>query len=482
MTTATERSARPGIGGGVPLEQGEDRLELDAQVLDRLGRQRAARLRLELPAAPILLDLLARALDRVFLRIEQVLHQHDQLDLAPLVHAVAVPVLGGVQEAELALPVPQHVRLQVGELTHFADRKELLHGMGRAHRQCSGLSSRSIKSATAWLGDFRWKSTSATSRAIGSSTPWRSARVTAERAVFTPSTTAARPASASSRRLPSPSSTPSWWLRDRGPVAVRIRSPIPARPANVAGSAPSATPNRVISASPRVISAARVLWPSPRPSRMPAASAMTFLSAPASSTPSTSVAEYTRKNPVEKTCCTCWATACSRAAATTAVGWRAYTSRANDGPDSTAIGASFGSTSANTHDDLGPTHRGREVTVGGKAGSECRARQEHVVQVLPIHALHHFGFTGPKRDGGEVPLTGEQVGERGAPRPSAHHGDLHPALPPDPISLTQPGPFSCETDSPSPPASARCCADACRRSAPPGPRPPSTYRAGRGPC
>src|SRR3989449_4792387 len=352
MTTATERSARPGIGGGVPLEKGEDRLELHAQVLDRLGRQRAARLRLELPAAPILLDLLARALDRVFLRIEQVLHQHDQLDLAPLVHAVAGPVLGGVQEAELALPVPQHVRLQVGELTHFADRKELLHGMGGAHRQCSGLSSRSIKSATAWLGDFRWKRTSATSRAIGSSTPCRSASVTAERAVFTPSTTAARPASASSRRFPSPSSTPSWWVRDRGPVAVRMRSPIPASPANVAGSAPSATPNRVISASPRVISAARVLWPIPSPSKMPAARAMTFLSAPASSTPSTSVAEYTRKNPVENTCCTCWATACSRAAATTAVGWRAYTSRANDGPERTAIGVSFGSASANTHDGV----------------------------------------------------------------------------------------------------------------------------------
>src|SRR2546430_13108238 len=37
------------------------------------------------------------------------------------------------------------------------------------------------------------------------------------------------------------------WLRDKGPVAVRMRSPIPARPANVAGSAPSATPSRVIS-------------------------------------------------------------------------------------------------------------------------------------------------------------------------------------------------------------------------------------------
>src|SRR5256885_154906 len=352
MTTATARSARPGIGRRVPLENSEDRLELGTQILDRLGRERPARLRLELPAAPILLDLLARPLDRVFLGVEQVLDEHDQLDLAPLVHPVAGTVLGGIQEAELAFPVPQHVRLQVRQLTHFADREELLHRMGSAHRQCSGLSSRSIRAKTASLGDLWLKRTSATSRAIGNSTPCRSASVTAERAVFTPSTTAARPASASSRRFPSPSSTPSWWLRDRGPVAVRMRSPIPASPANVDGSAPSATPNRVISASPRVISAARVLWPIPSPSRMPAARAMTFLSAPASSTPSMSVAEYTRKNPVENTCWTRWATVCSRAAATTAVGWRAYTSRANEGPDNTAIGVSLGRTSANTHEGV----------------------------------------------------------------------------------------------------------------------------------
>src|SRR3989442_11428415 len=110
MTTATERSARPGIGGGVPLEKGEDRLELHAQVLDRLGRQRAARLRLELPAPPILLDLLARALDRVFLRIEQVLHYHDQLDLAPLVHAVPCPHLDGVEQSELPVSAPHPLR------------------------------------------------------------------------------------------------------------------------------------------------------------------------------------------------------------------------------------------------------------------------------------------------------------------------------------------------------------------------------------
>ena len=53
--------------------------------------------------------------------------------------------------------------------------------------------------------------------------------------------------------------------------------------------APSATPSRVISASPRVISAARELNPSPSPSAMPVATAMTFLSAPPSSTPVTSL-------------------------------------------------------------------------------------------------------------------------------------------------------------------------------------------------
>ena len=41
------------------------------------------------------------------------------------------------------------------------------------------------------------------------------------------------------------------------------RSPMPARPAKVSGLAPRATPSRVISASPRVISAARGLCPSP---------------------------------------------------------------------------------------------------------------------------------------------------------------------------------------------------------------------------
>src|SRR5205085_2378254 len=212
MTTDTPRrgggSARPGTRRGAPFEDGEDRLDARAQVFDGLRRERAARLRLELTRAAILLDLLARALDGVLLRVEQVLDQHDQLDLAPLVHTVAGAVLGGVQEAELAFPIAQHVRFEIGELTHLADRKELLDGMRCAHRHCSALRSRSIRSATALPGDLPWNNTWATSRAIGSSTPWRSASVTAERAVFTPSATLARPANASSSRLPLPSSTP----------------------------------------------------------------------------------------------------------------------------------------------------------------------------------------------------------------------------------------------------------------------------------
>src|SRR5438445_12785633 len=274
---------------GTAVEDGEHRLQLGAQVAHRLGRQRPPGFRLQLPTAAVLLDLLACPLDRVLLGVQQVLDEHDQLELTPLVHAVAGAVLGGVQEAELAFPVAQHVRLQVRELADLADGEELLHGMGSAHRHCSALRSRSIRSAMASRGALPSNRIAATSREIGSSTSWRSASATAARAVRTPSATLWRPACACSSVLPCPSSTPRLRLRDRAPVAVRMRSPMPARPANVSGSAPSATPSRVISASPRVISAARGLWPMPSPSTMPAARAITFFSAPPSSTPRTSV-------------------------------------------------------------------------------------------------------------------------------------------------------------------------------------------------
>src|SRR2546422_2252682 len=163
MTTATgpppppppPPSARPGIGRGRSLEDRENRLELATQVLHRLRGERAPCLGLELTRAAVLLDLLTRPFDRVFLGIQQVLHQHDQLDLAPLIHPVPRAVFRGVQEAELALPIAQHVRLQIGVLADLADREALLDWVRDAHRppppplHCSAFSSRSIRSATA---------------------------------------------------------------------------------------------------------------------------------------------------------------------------------------------------------------------------------------------------------------------------------------------------------------------------------------------
>src|SRR3989441_99218 len=195
MTTAMPPSARPGIRRGGPLEQGEDRFQLQTEVLDRLGRQSAPRLRLQLARATVLLDLLARPLDRVFLRVQEVLHQHDQLDLASLVHPVARPVLGRVEEAELTLPVPQHVGLQVGELADLADREELLDRIWDAHSpppppppppHCSAFSPRSLRAPPPWRGGFPPNNTPATRSALRDPTPCRAAAGTPPRAVVAP--------------------------------------------------------------------------------------------------------------------------------------------------------------------------------------------------------------------------------------------------------------------------------------------------------
>ena len=104
-------------------------------------------------------------------------------------------------------------------------------------------------------------------------------------ALRTPSATWPRSARMRASALPPASSTPTVRLRDRSPVAVSTRSPSPDRPMKVSASAPRATPSRVISARPRVTSAARALRPRPMPSAMPVAIASTFLTAPPTSTP-----------------------------------------------------------------------------------------------------------------------------------------------------------------------------------------------------
>ena len=70
---------------------------------------------------------------------------------------------------------------------------------------------------------------------------------------------------ASSTVRPRPRCSPKVRLRDSGDEQVATRSPRPASPANVGGSAPSARPSRAVSASPRVISDAWVLSPKPMP-------------------------------------------------------------------------------------------------------------------------------------------------------------------------------------------------------------------------
>ncbi len=89
--------------------------------------------------------LLSRPIDRVLLRVQQVLHELDQLHFAPLVHAVPRPVFGGIQEAELTFPVTEDVRLQVCQLADLANGEELLHRIV-THWSCSARSSRAISS------------------------------------------------------------------------------------------------------------------------------------------------------------------------------------------------------------------------------------------------------------------------------------------------------------------------------------------------
>src|SRR5439155_22387028 len=105
-----------------------------------------------------------------------------------------------------------------------------------------------------------------------------------------------------------------------GELQVATRSPSPARPANVIGSAPSAAPNRAVSASPRVISEARVLSPKPIPAAIPTASAITFFTAPPSSQPTTSPLVYGRRYGVVQACWTAAALAWSTQATTVAAG------------------------------------------------------------------------------------------------------------------------------------------------------------------
>src|SRR5687768_10968236 len=189
------------------------------------------------------------------------LDQLDQLDLPSLIDAIARPVLRGIEEAELALPVPQHVRLQIGQLADLADAEELLHWIGR-HASCSARSSRHMRSKTASRAGCPSKRMRSTVATIGISTPSRVASARALLTVVAPSAIVPLPASASATVAPGPTATPTARLRLSEPVHGSTSSPIPPRPATVVDLAPGALPRGVISGRPRVMSAARELNPS----------------------------------------------------------------------------------------------------------------------------------------------------------------------------------------------------------------------------
>ena len=153
-----------------------------------------------------------------------------------------------------------------------AARGSVALGLGRAgHQRGDHLRRRSA----------RRRSPRPRARTIGISTPCCAASSWIDAQDLTPSATCRVEAVISATVRPWPSSSPKVRFRDSGDEQVATRSPRPASPEKVYGSAPRAAPSRLVSASPRVITDAVALAPRPSPMAIPTARAITFLVAPA---------------------------------------------------------------------------------------------------------------------------------------------------------------------------------------------------------
>ena len=175
---------------------------------------------------------------------------------------------------------------------------------------------------------------------------------------------------------------------------------MPASPAKVSARAPQASPSRVISASPRVMSADFALSPKPKPSTPPAARAITFFAAAQSSTPTTSLFTYTRKRVELTACWSSTASALSSDAITAAAGRPWAISSACVGPERTATGRPW-TTCERRSPDPGSRPFVR-LSSGTVPGSSCDERPER-----------------PARDGEahEVDAVERRVGQRGRADP-----------------------------------------------------------------
>src|SRR4051812_30663539 len=160
------------VGGSLfRREVSDEVLQFRLERLESLDREGGSRSTAKLTSLPMLIHFLARALDGVLLGVQEVLHKEDELDLATLIHSITRPILRRVEKAELAFPVAEHVRLQVGELADLADAEEFLDRLCSTHASCSDRSSRAISSATAVCAEWPSNRMRCTISTIGISTP-----------------------------------------------------------------------------------------------------------------------------------------------------------------------------------------------------------------------------------------------------------------------------------------------------------------------
>mmetsp|Transcript_12361 Transcript_12361/g.24731 ORF Transcript_12361/g.24731 Transcript_12361/m.24731 type:complete len:205 (-) Transcript_12361:610-1224(-) len=150
--------------------------------------------------------------------------------------------------------------------------------------------------------------------------------------VSTPSATSVIDARISSGVSPLPRRYPNCRFRERGPKQVPKVSPTPDKPEIVLGRAPKYMPSLLISPHPLVTKPLIALVPNPSPSHIPAAIAITFFTAPPTSTPITSRDVNTAKSSPAINSAKSSASIKSSDAITTAVATPSQISRAKDGP------------------------------------------------------------------------------------------------------------------------------------------------------
>ena len=112
------------LGGGGRFDHRDEILELRFERLERLHGQRATRDGAQVAALAMLVHLLTRALDRVLLIVEEVLHEHDQIDFAALIDAIVADwrLQESIVDGQLAAIERLRAKDFAGTLVGFVER------------------------------------------------------------------------------------------------------------------------------------------------------------------------------------------------------------------------------------------------------------------------------------------------------------------------------------------------------------------------